>query len=96
MASLVDRERIGLIAGLAIFLSSRARVQTTGPLRYHTDRTDVVSLLCAQQAAAGGESKVVSAVAIHNAMLERRPDLLELLFAPYPRSRLGEEKGGEE
>ena len=79
-----------------VFLSSRARVQTTGPLRYHTDRTDVVSLLCAQQAAAGGESKVVSAVAIHNAMLERRPDLLELLFAPYPRSRLGEEKGGEE
>ena len=30
MASLVDRERIGLIAGLAIFLSSRAGAYTVG------------------------------------------------------------------
>lgn len=79
-----------------VFLSSRARVQTTGPLRYHTDRTDVVALLCADQAASGGGSKVVSAVAIHNAMLERRPDLLDLLYGPYPRSRLGEERDGAE
>ncbi len=77
-----------------VFLSSRARVQTTGPLRYHTDRADVVALLCARQAASGGDSRIVSAVAIHNAMLERRPDLLELLYGPYPRSRLGEERDG--
>ena len=77
-----------------LFLSSRARVQTTGPLRYHTDRTDVVALLCARQAAIGGDSRIVSAVAIHNAMLERRPDLLALLYEPYPRSRLGEERDG--
>lgn len=77
-----------------VFLSSRARVQTTGPLRYHTDRADVVALLCARQAASGGDSRIVSAVAIHNAMLERRPDLLELLYGPYPRSRLGEERNG--
>ena len=79
-----------------VFLSSRARVQTTGPLRFHTDRTDVVALLCARQAVSGGDSRIVSAVAIHNAMLERRPDLLELLFEPYPRSRLGEERDGAE
>jgi Taurine catabolism dioxygenase TauD, TfdA family len=33
---------------------------------------------------------------VHNEILRRRPDLLELLYGPYPRSRLGEEKGGGE
>jgi len=78
-----------------VFLSSRARVQTTGPLRFHTDRTDVVGLLCVRKAAAGGINKIVSSVAIHDEMLARRPDLVELLFQDYHRSRLGEEAGGE-
>ena len=77
------------------FLSSKARTYSNGVLRYHTDRTDVVGLLAQQQAARGGISKLASAVAVHNEILARRPDLLELLFAPYHRSRLGEEEGGE-
>ena len=77
-----------------VFLSSRARVQTTGPLRFHSDRCDVVSLLCAQSAASGGESQIVSAIAIHDAMAERRPDLLAELYKDLPRSRLGEEMNG--
>jgi hypothetical protein len=77
------------------FLSSAARTVSNGLLRFHTDRTDVVGLLCAGQAASGGLSKVASTPAVHNEILRRRPDLLELLYRPYPRSRLGEEKGGE-
>jgi hypothetical protein len=77
------------------FLSSYARAVSNGALRFHTDRTDVVGLLCAGQAKAGGLSKVASTVAIHNEMLRRRPDLLALLYRAYPRSRLGEEKGGD-
>ncbi len=73
------------------FRSSRARAFSNAGLRFHTDRCDVVSLLCVQQARIGGHSKIASAVAIHNAMLERRPDLLEELFTDYPRSRFGEE-----
>ncbi|MSO76840.1 MAG: taurine catabolism dioxygenase TauD [Alphaproteobacteria bacterium] len=76
-------------------LSSRARTRTNGPLRFHTDRVDVVSLLCVRPAKQGGISKVVNTPAIHNAMLERRPDLLDLLFQDYPRSRQGEEANGE-
>ena len=57
------------------FRSSRARAFSNAGLRFHTDRCDVVSLLCASQAKIGGHSKIASAVAIHNAMLERRPDL---------------------
>ena len=73
------------------FLSSYARTLTNGGLRFHTDRTDVVTLLCVRQASAGGVSKIASTPAIHNAMLARRPDLLEELFQDYWRSRFGEE-----
>ena len=73
------------------FLSSYARTLSNGRLRFHTDRTDVVGLLCVRQARRGGVSKLCSTGAIHNAMLARRPDLLALLFADIWRSRLGEE-----
>lgn len=76
------------------FLSSKARTYSNGRLRYHTDRTDVVGLLTVRQAARGGESRVASTAAVHNAILARRPDLLELLYQPIHRSRLGEEAGG--
>ena len=77
------------------FLSSRARVQTTGLLRFHTDRADVVALLCAEQSMSGGLSEIASAITIHDTMLARRPDLAEELYRDLPRSRLGEERGGE-
>ena len=77
--------------GAGTFLSSYARTLSNGVLRFHTDRTDAVSLLCVRQARAGGLSKVCSSPAVHNEMLRRRPDLAETLFAPVPRSRLGEE-----
>lgn len=73
------------------FRSSRSRALSTGGLRFHTDRCDVVSLICISQASQGGHSKIASTPAIHNAILNRRPDLLEELFTPYPRSRFGEE-----
>ena len=75
------------------FLSSRARVHSTGKLRFHNDRCDVVALLCVAQAMTGGISRLASVPTIHNIMLQRRPDLLALLFANYHRSRLGEEFG---
>ena len=77
------------------FLSSRARVQTTEALRFHTDRTDVVALLCVDQSMSGGVSQIASAITIHDTMLARRPDLVEALYGDIPRSRLGEEVGGE-
>ena len=82
---------IGKEAAGSGFRSSRARAFSSAALRFHTDRCDVVGLFCARQAKRGGHSKIASAVAIHNAMLARRPDLLEELFTDYPRSRFGEE-----
>src|SRR5215475_15147305 len=75
-------------------VTSRYKARSSGPLRFHTDRADVVGLLCVRQARAGGVSKIVSSVAINNAILERRPDLLTLLRQDYYRTREGEEVGG--
>jgi Taurine catabolism dioxygenase TauD, TfdA family len=78
------------------FLSSYARTLTNGGLRFHTDRTDVVGLLCVRQAMKGGVSTLASTPAIHNAILARRPDLLDALFTDYWRSRFGEEGTGKD
>jgi hypothetical protein len=71
------------------------RVESAEALRWHNDRTDVVGLLCVRKAQAGGVSRIVSAVAIHDAMLARRPDLLRALYLDYYRSTLGDEVGAE-
>ncbi len=77
------------------FLSSGARTLSSGQLRFHTDRCDVVGLLCVRQASEGGVSKLASSVRVYNEILRRRPDLHALLCRPIPRSRFGEEAGGE-
>jgi Taurine catabolism dioxygenase TauD, TfdA family len=77
------------------FLSSGARTLSPGALRFHTDRCDVVGLLCVRQASEGGVSKLASSVTVYNEILKRRPDLHALLCKPIPRSRFGEEAGGE-
>ena len=74
--------------------SSRARTRSTGALRFHTDRTDVIALLCARNAKEGGVSKLASTVTIYNEMLNRRPDLLDVLFEDFWRSRPEDEDGG--
>ena len=71
------------------------RVDSSEGLRWHNDRTDVVSLLCVRKAQAGGVSRIVSAVAIHDAMQARRPDLLAVLYEDYYRSTPGDEVGAE-
>ena len=77
------------------FLSSGARTLSSGQLRFHTDRCDVVGLLCVRQASEGGVSKLASSATVYNEMRKRRPDLHALLCKPIPRSRFGEEAGGE-
>jgi len=84
-----------LPTGNGNFLSSRARTASNAELRYHTDRTDIVGLLCTGTASRGGLSKIVSSITVHNEMLARYPDLCNLLYLDLPRSRMGEEVGGE-
>mgnify|MGYP001193521163 CR=1 FL=1 len=69
------------------------RVESPQRLAWHNDRADVVSLLCLRKATNGGTSRVVSATAIYNAMLEHQPELVEALFADFYRSSIGDEVG---
>src|SRR6266566_6253180 len=63
--------------------------------RFHIDRCDVVALLCLRRAKSGGLSTIVSSMSLHNAMAERRPDLLARLFRPFPVDRRGEVPEGK-
>jgi Taurine catabolism dioxygenase TauD, TfdA family len=74
--------------------SSRARARSTGPLRFHTDRCDVIALLCARNAKAGGVSKLASSVTIFNEILKRRPDLIEVMLRDFWRLRPEDDDGG--
>jgi hypothetical protein len=50
---------------------------------YHTDECDIVGLLCLHPSKSGGASTLASAIAIHNAIQEVRPDLLKELYQPF-------------
>ena len=64
-------------------------------LTLHTDRADVVGMLCLRKAVEGGLSGYASVHTIYNEMLASRPELLEPLFAGFPYHRRGEEAAGE-
>ena len=73
--------------------SARARSRSTGPLRFHTDKCDVLALCCASNGIAGGVSRIVSSVAIHDAMADEAPDLLATLYENFWRMRPADEEG---
>ncbi len=52
----------------------------------HTDSFEIVGLLCLQKAASGGESEMISTMAVYNEILKARPDLLEPLYRGFPRA----------
>lgn len=60
-----------------------------GPIEFHMDPVDVVGLLCLRAALEGGLSRIASSLTIHNAILEERPDLLEILYRGFYCSRRG-------
>jgi Taurine catabolism dioxygenase TauD, TfdA family len=62
---------------------------------FHIDRCDLVALLCLRRAKSGGQSAIVSSMTVHNVMAERRPDLLERLYRPFPVDRRGEVPEGK-
>src|SRR5262249_7330442 len=63
-------------------------------LSYHTDSADVVGLMVLRTAKSGGLSMIGSSVAIHNEIARTRPDLLAVLYQPFPWSWQGQEPPG--
>ncbi len=69
--------------------------QTRLILPFHNDAMDIVALLCLRPARSGGLSRIVSSTAIFNAIQERRPDLLPVMYQPFYLDRRGESPDGK-
>ena len=67
---------------------------SNGELTYHVDAADITGLFCLRSAKEGGLSRIVSSVAVHNEIQRTRPDLLEILYQPFPWSMQGNELPG--
>jgi len=63
---------------------------------FHADGADLVGLLCLHRARRGGESRIVRSAALYNEILERRPDLVEVLYEPFAWDRNDEQSPGED
>jgi hypothetical protein len=69
--------------------------QTHERQTFHTDSSDIVGLVCLQQAKAGGDSALVSSNTIYNQMRALHPQLAALLFEPIATDRRGEVAPGQ-
>ena len=63
-------------------------------LDYHCDGSDLVGLLCLQNAAAGGLSAVCNSVKLHNQLVREQPELAAELYLPQPYDMRGQHKPG--
>jgi len=54
-----------------------------GPIEMHMDPVDVVGLLCIRKARRGGESRIVSSFAVHNAILADQPAAIDPLYRGF-------------
>jgi hypothetical protein len=71
--------------------------QTSGGMDFHSDQlpVDILGLFCVRTAKTGGASYLVSALTVHNVLLEERPDLLEVLYQPFNLDWRGENPESE-
>jgi hypothetical protein len=90
-------ELLGIVEdeGRQVEATKRRGSKTADSLPFHGDRCDVVGLLCVRKARSGGYSRIVSAAQIHNEVLRRRPDLIDVFYADWYNSRQGDEAPGE-
>lgn len=68
--------------------------QTSAHMLFHSDQCDVVTLLCLRISKAGGASKIVSSLAVHNEMVRRHPDLAAELARDFYWTKHGEVPDG--
>lgn len=69
--------------------------QTSARQTFHTDSSDVVALLCLNEAREGGDSLLVSTLTLYNQMMRRDPELAAELFRPVATDRRGEVAAGQ-
>jgi hypothetical protein len=85
-------DMIGDVMDMSHTGDTRRSYRSPRALALHCDPVDVVGLLCLRRAKTGGTSLLASSLAVHNAILAERPDLLPALYrgyhgAPHPGLR---------
>ena len=76
-------ELLGHVLNLEGYGEVARAYQDGGHMNMHTDSCDIIGLMCLRTAKAGGASRICSALAIHDALAESRPDLLASLYGGY-------------
>ena len=85
---------LGDVYNEGVTMGHRVRgYRTSQRLMFHTDRCDIVGLLCARQAKSGGLSSLVSSTRIYNEIVKRHPEYVEPLMNGY--IYVSAEEGGE-
>ncbi|MER7841941.1 TauD/TfdA family dioxygenase [Streptomyces sp. NPDC096040] len=69
---------------------------TRAALPFHTAEADLLGLLCLRPARSGGRTLLASAAAVHNAVLETRPDLAGRLYRSHLFDRQEERAPAED
>ncbi|KAF2832309.1 Clavaminate synthase-like protein [Ophiobolus disseminans] len=57
---------------------------------FHTDSGDIIALLCLEEAAEGGQSRVSSSWRVYNELAATRPDLIRTLAEEWPTEVFGD------
>lgn len=72
--------------------------QTKNRLDFHSDQlpVDVLGLFCMRTSKSGGASYLVSANAVHNVLLDERPDLIDVYYQPFHIDWRGDHPDGEQ
>lgn len=65
-------------------------------LSLHSDSADVTALFFLRVAMEGGTTRLASSVAVHNEIIRRRPDVMELLYEPMTVSWQSNQPPGEQ
>lgn len=66
------------------------------PAPMHSDRIDMLAMVCVQNAMQGGENGFLSSLAVRELIQRERPDVFALLQRGFYQSRGGEEQPGQE
>ena len=87
-------DMLGDVYDEGVKLGARVRgYRTNQLLRFHSDRCDMVGLLCVRQAREGGLSSLVSSTRVWNEVVQNRPEYVEPLMNGY--YYVSVEEGGE-
>ena len=69
--------------------------ESRAALPFHSDRCDLLALLCIHPARHGGETRLVSAVSAFEQLQRSHPNLARLLTQPYPFDKRDDAQEGE-